>query len=290
MNNTHDIIDDRIDVVTRGLMGLTVTCARCHDHKFDPIPSADYYSLYGVFRSSVEPTVPPLADSPPWEPEHLLYDAELKIREKKLVDFVTAKHTALVNGARIRAAEYLLAAHAARNQPPADDFMLLADPGDLNPSMITRWRQFLADSKKRKHPAFLHWHALAELPDAAFADKASAVLTGITGANKLVAAAFAEPPKSMKEVASEVRQAVRGCRQAVEGRNREGCPQTRRPRRGGAPPRALRSRFAGGCAAGTRLGLPFALPRSRHPGTVSETPARTRKLAGERSAAGDGPP
>src|SRR5215471_5501335 len=81
MNNTHDIIDDRIDVITRGLMGLTVTCARCHDHKFDPIPSADYYSLYGVLRSSVEPTVPPLAGPPPKEPEHQLFDAELEIRE-----------------------------------------------------------------------------------------------------------------------------------------------------------------------------------------------------------------
>ena len=39
MNNFHDIIDDRIDVVSRGLMGLTVGCARCHDHKFDPISS-----------------------------------------------------------------------------------------------------------------------------------------------------------------------------------------------------------------------------------------------------------
>lgn len=55
LNNIHDIIDDRIDVVTRGLMGMTVTCARCHDHKYDPIPTADYYSLYGVFRSSDEP-------------------------------------------------------------------------------------------------------------------------------------------------------------------------------------------------------------------------------------------
>ncbi|MDG1897757.1 MAG: PSD1 and planctomycete cytochrome C domain-containing protein [Fuerstiella sp.] len=55
LNNRHDIIDDRIDVVSRGTMGLTVTCARCHDHKFDPIPTADYYSLYGVFDSSHEP-------------------------------------------------------------------------------------------------------------------------------------------------------------------------------------------------------------------------------------------
>ena len=55
LNNRHDIIDDRIDVVTRGLMGLTVTCARCHDHKYDPIPTADYYSLYGVFANSDEP-------------------------------------------------------------------------------------------------------------------------------------------------------------------------------------------------------------------------------------------
>jgi hypothetical protein len=44
--------DDRIDVVTRGLLGFTVGCARCHDHKYDPIPSSDYYSLYSVFNSS----------------------------------------------------------------------------------------------------------------------------------------------------------------------------------------------------------------------------------------------
>jgi hypothetical protein len=52
VSNTHDIMDDRIDVVTRGLRGLTVTCARCHNHKYDPVSQADYYSLYGVFRSS----------------------------------------------------------------------------------------------------------------------------------------------------------------------------------------------------------------------------------------------
>ncbi|MFN9917321.1 MAG: DUF1553 domain-containing protein, partial [Pirellulaceae bacterium] len=52
---THDIIDDRIDVVCRGLMGITASCARCHDHKFDPVSMRDYYSLYAVFDNSLEP-------------------------------------------------------------------------------------------------------------------------------------------------------------------------------------------------------------------------------------------
>lgn len=54
--NPLDTIDDRIDVITRGLLGLTVTCARCHDHKFDPIPTEDYYALGGIIASSHRPT------------------------------------------------------------------------------------------------------------------------------------------------------------------------------------------------------------------------------------------
>jgi hypothetical protein len=45
-----DMADEQIDVTSRAMLGLTVACARCHDHKFDPIPTADYYSLAGVFR------------------------------------------------------------------------------------------------------------------------------------------------------------------------------------------------------------------------------------------------
>ncbi|MFN9037651.1 MAG: DUF1549 domain-containing protein, partial [Planctomyces sp.] len=52
--NKHDVIDDQIDVVGRGFLGLTLACARCHDHKFDPIPTADYYSLYGDFANASE--------------------------------------------------------------------------------------------------------------------------------------------------------------------------------------------------------------------------------------------
>lgn len=49
--NATESIDDWIDVTTRGLMGLTVACARCHDHKYEPVPTSDYYALHGVFAS-----------------------------------------------------------------------------------------------------------------------------------------------------------------------------------------------------------------------------------------------
>jgi hypothetical protein len=60
MDNKNDVINDRIDVVCKGLLGLTVTCARCHDHKFDPIPQQDYYSMRGIFDSCTEPAEEPL--------------------------------------------------------------------------------------------------------------------------------------------------------------------------------------------------------------------------------------
>jgi mono/diheme cytochrome c family protein len=69
LNTQPDIIDDRIDVTMRGFQGLTVACARCHDHKFDPIPTQDYYSLYAVFASSEE-VASPISDKAirdPWE-------------------------------------------------------------------------------------------------------------------------------------------------------------------------------------------------------------------------------
>src|SRR6056297_8873 len=58
-NNRLEQVADRVDVVTRGLMGITVSCARCHDHKYDPVTIEDYYALYGVFAScSIPDTLP----------------------------------------------------------------------------------------------------------------------------------------------------------------------------------------------------------------------------------------
>jgi hypothetical protein len=71
-----EALDDWIDVTTRGLMGITAACARCHDHKYEPIPTADYYSLHGVFASIVRPR--------PWDEQNLPaapgYEAEAQVR------------------------------------------------------------------------------------------------------------------------------------------------------------------------------------------------------------------
>src|SRR5262249_6736524 len=91
LDNQQDIIDDRIDVTMRGLQWLTVARARCHYHKFDPIPQADYYSLYGVFASSQEPAELPLLGKPQPSPELEAFNAELKKRTAVVEEF-TEKH------------------------------------------------------------------------------------------------------------------------------------------------------------------------------------------------------
>jgi hypothetical protein len=84
----EDIINDRIDVTSKAFLGLTVSCARCHDHKFDPIPQKDYYSLYGIFANTYEPAdvgqEPWIRPSLPKTPELADYMAKAEELKQKL--------------------------------------------------------------------------------------------------------------------------------------------------------------------------------------------------------------
>ena len=176
MGNIHDVIDDRIDVVCRGLMSLTVTCARCHDHKFDPIPAQDYYSLYGVLASAREPDIPPEAVESTQTAAYVKFVKELEVRQRKLSEFVTTKHHEMIEASKRRAAEYLLAGQKALDQPSTEDFMLLADGSDLNPTMLVRWQVYLARMRRTHDPVFAPWHALASLPERDFAANAARLI------------------------------------------------------------------------------------------------------------------
>lgn len=219
MNNTHDIIDDRIDVVMRGLQGLTVTCARCHDHKFDPIPQDDYYSLYGIFRSSYEPTLRPQFQDIPDSDEYRDFDKGMRERVGKLKQFEEGQRQRIMKDARERANEYLLAVHRKRNHPSTENFMLLAEKGGLIPAVVHRWEAWLKRARRSDDPVWTLWHHFSDLPEKNFATAASEVLTtlkqppdntqnssddagSVFPVNRLVREAFADTtPESMKDVA-----------------------------------------------------------------------------------------
>ena len=75
-----DIIDEQIDTLGKALLGLTLGCARCHDHKFDPIPIADYYALAGIFKSTK--TMESLKTIAKWHENPVATPAEKRLREK----------------------------------------------------------------------------------------------------------------------------------------------------------------------------------------------------------------
>ncbi|MFN8854723.1 MAG: PSD1 and planctomycete cytochrome C domain-containing protein [Planctomycetaceae bacterium] len=205
VNNVHDIFDDRIDVVSRGLLGLTAACARCHDHKFDPISQGDYYALYGVFRSSTEPAVLPRLPGPiPEREDFEQFEQELAVRQSRLNAFLKERHEIVLRSGRDRFAEYLLAAHSTRDAPSTEDFMLLIPEGDLHPTVLQRYWLHLQKTRRSNDRFWGVWHALASLPENDFAVQAPQVLGRIregseAGPNALVphptvVAVLSEPP------------------------------------------------------------------------------------------------
>jgi len=145
LNNEPDIIDDRIDVVTRGLMGLTVACARCHDHKYDPIPTRDYYSLYGVFSSSHEPKEKPLLGQSSLPPKHAEYVKERLEREERLQSFDQKKQSETLVKLRGQVGDYLLAI-AETEGLEVEKSEALVRQRSLDPLMVRKWKAKLNQS------------------------------------------------------------------------------------------------------------------------------------------------
>jgi len=200
----HDIIDDRIDVVMRGTQALTVGCARCHDHKFDPIPTKDYYSLYGVFAGSNERQVPLNSGTAPAK-AYLDFEVELKKREEKFYSTFNAKREEQSKRLRSKVAEYLVAVLDVEKLHN-EDFYSFVQADDINPVIVRAWHSYLLSSAKTVHPVWAPWHAYSALPTNEFAARAEGVLISLTNAtpklNPVVEKAFAEkPPGSMREVA-----------------------------------------------------------------------------------------
>lgn len=152
---THDVIDDRIDVVSRGILGLSVACARCHDHKYDPIPTRDYYSLYGVFQSSAEQLVSCGQSQDP------SFVEELGKRQTKLRETINNRREEQSGRVRFKVDQYLLA-QLELEKYPDEVFNQVVESGDLNPFVVRKWQAFLAKDKQSADPVFKKWHGLVD--------------------------------------------------------------------------------------------------------------------------------
>ncbi len=212
-NNINDIIDDRIDVVSRGLMGLSVGCARCHDHKYDPIPTDDYYSLYGVFASCNEPDDLPQIGESPDKAAYQEYLTELGKRQTALSDFRSKQLADLRSELRTHVGDYLaqvIVERKKKDKSNKDDFEYSFTRGEPRPQFVKRWSEYLSRHSRIADPVFSVWHRYAALPadEKAFEDGTKKILAEIEAAkdpkkpvNKLVREAFLKArPTSMADV------------------------------------------------------------------------------------------
>ena len=137
--------DDRVDATTRGFLALTVACAQCHDHKYDPIPTKDYYSLLGVFNGTHldETPIAPNATVDEWKAQKKKLDAA----EKELKAYVESQGSQLAEILASHAQEYMLAV--------AGD--LTADAAaKLDAPTVARWKTYLGN-RKVDHPFLNGW-------------------------------------------------------------------------------------------------------------------------------------
>lgn len=141
--NYHDTIDDQIDVITRGLMGLTVTCARCHDHKFDAITTADYYGLYATIAPSKSPSQLPVIGSVSDEKARDQYSQELKELSTKLHQFSREQNEVMRNRLRMQVGIYLTEIAKGMGEQDISTQFLSYRTDDFRPYVFNRWLKYL---------------------------------------------------------------------------------------------------------------------------------------------------
>ena len=192
-----DELDDRLDTLARGFLGLTIACARCHDHKFDPISQQDYYALAGVFRSSAYREAPLVA--PDVVEKYELAQKQVKEEEQKLKKFVDGESTRLAEKTARQSSRYLTAAwRLAHPQARSlrENRATIAREERVIEVVLERWQKFLVPENREKVPQLAAWFDLSDraaalpiAPDAG--DVPGAVVEAALGFEAFVISAFA---------------------------------------------------------------------------------------------------
>ena len=153
----YDVYDEQIEVLSKAMLGLTVACARCHDHKFDPVLTRDYYSLAGMFASTrsfgdprshvskllLKPLVP--------QQEYDRYRAEQDVIKNKRIELDNLADTEIetyIDSIAHRVSDYMLAAREAYED--GRDPSELAAARDLDETQLDAWIAYLEPRDPRR--------------------------------------------------------------------------------------------------------------------------------------------
>ena len=157
-----EFADDRVDATTRGFMALTVACATCHNHKYDPIPTENFYSLLGIFNNTElhETPLASKAEVDHWEGQKKLLDTQ----ETEIKDFITRQSNELAEILAQNTAAYLLGSVPSLDKETLDRVTkYLANPNhkhpyldpfnkDKSPATAQAFQSLLLDvNKEKKH-------------------------------------------------------------------------------------------------------------------------------------------
>lgn len=149
---------DKVDVTTKAFLGLTVGCARCHDHKYDPIPAKDYYRLAGVFASSRFKAYP-MTTKDVVE----VYDKqkkELEAKEERLKKFEKDASDLYAQMLVSQTERYMMAAWRLGKQKRATT-VGVAEKERLDLDVLERWARFLK-KKPYNYPYLKDWQSLVD--------------------------------------------------------------------------------------------------------------------------------
>lgn len=194
----YDMVDEQLDVASRAFLGLTVACARCHDHKFDPIPTKDYYSLASIFASTkslskVEGTVSQLYFAPLVTKEaadrYNHHQDKIKEKQEEVQDIIDAEAALHAAALFKQMPGYLPAAWQYENRPGTLANLALSDfarQQGLDALVMGRWIDYLKPAVDVR-PHLKLWYQVT--------DAASAAVQSAETRQRLP-----EPPASLLEV------------------------------------------------------------------------------------------
>lgn len=187
----EETIDDRIDAVTRGVLGLTVSCARCHDHKYDAISAADYYGLYGVFDNLQETT--PLIGPEDADPHYDEWKKGFDALQQELADHDAKAVEAIRVQASTSFFELLVRATSKKQDVEISKYeQNELEQKEVRPVLVSLWKQFADRTWKPEHAV---WGPLAEtraLGEEAYAEQHEALIAKWTGEESKVDATVRE--------------------------------------------------------------------------------------------------